>query len=173
LKSVVTQVVGEKPRLKRESVIFEKHVIRETPELKHEPELILEELDREEPEPRPKTTSETESGTDEQIGPEKEVKYVPELNTQNENQSDGEDSQQWEDTAPDKPTDNVFLVERLLKVKGTGATRMYLVRWKKTGDQKEKDSWIPMKDISDYAIQKFHEKKTQSGKTRVIYRRKK
>jgi hypothetical protein len=184
-KPVVKQIVGERPQLKHDSAIVEKHVVRETPELKHEPELGIGEISREAPKqqlkttsrtrskPKPKTSPETESGIDEQV--DWEVKVASKPNMQDESQSEGDDSQQWEDSVPesDKPTDNVFLVERLLKVKGTGANRMYLVRWKKTGDRKEKDSWIPMKDISDYAIQKFHEKKTQSGKTRMIYRRKK
>jgi hypothetical protein len=73
---------------------------------------------------------------------------------------------------PNEHADNVYEVEKLLRMKGVGPYRMYLVRWKKINGQQDNDSWVRVDDISPVLVQKFHEKFTMTGKLQAQYRRK-
>jgi hypothetical protein len=66
----------------------------------------------------------------------------------------------------------VYEVERLLKVKGMGNNKQYLVKWKK-GKEKFKDSWVKASDITPNLIELFHKKFTAAGKLRKEFQRKK
>ena len=68
-------------------------------------------------------------------------------------------------------TNEVFEVDRLLRVKGTGANRKYLVKWKQDGSVPYKDSWIIWSDITKDAIDNFHVTHTHGGAVRAQYRR--
>jgi hypothetical protein len=67
--------------------------------------------------------------------------------------------------------DGVYDIERIVNVRGTGRNRKYLVKWKPIGTEKFKDSWVAEKDVTQLAIDKFHERKTTSGHTRAEFRR--
>jgi hypothetical protein len=61
-------------------------------------------------------------------------------------------------------TDNVFEIERIVKARGSGDKRMYLVRWKKSPGDKFKDSWVAARDVTQFAIDKFNERIAASRK---------
>ena len=66
---------------------------------------------------------------------------------------------------------DVYQVERLLKVKGGPGKRQFLVKWKE-GQGFEKNSWVNMEDISQSAIDAFYRTHTVAGKLRKEYQRK-
>jgi len=70
-----------------------------------------------------------------------------------------------------KVTDNVFEIERIVETKGSGNSKMYLVKWKRSPTEKFRNSWVAASDVTQAAKDKYHERKTVSGKTRVAYRR--
>jgi hypothetical protein len=71
----------------------------------------------------------------------------------------------------DDITDDVYEIERIINVKGSGDSMKYLVKWRDTPTEKFTNSWVSAKDVTQSAIDRFHERKTKTGKTRAVFRR--
>ena len=67
--------------------------------------------------------------------------------------------------------DDVYIVERLTKVRGPMGNREYLVKWAPINGVRSRDSWIRGEDITPSAINAFYEKHTQAGKLRKQFQR--
>jgi hypothetical protein len=71
-------------------------------------------------------------------------------------------------------SDNVYEIEGILRSKGYGNNRKYLVKWKDSPTEKFKDSWVAAHDVTQLAIDKFNEREARKrarSKHRVIRRR--
>jgi hypothetical protein len=71
----------------------------------------------------------------------------------------------------DNITDDVYEIERIVNVKGTGQNKKYLVKWKDSPTEKFKNTWVAAEDVTQAAIDRFHERRTSSGKTRAAFRK--
>jgi len=74
-------------------------------------------------------------------------------------------------SAGNEVKDNVFEIERIVDTRGSGLSKMYLVKWKKSPTEKFRNSWVAAKDVTQAAKDRYHERKTVSGKTRAVYKR--
>jgi hypothetical protein len=82
-----------------------------------------------------------------------------------------DDGREQQTNARDDVGDDVYEIERIVNMKGSGENRQYLVKWKDSPDEKFKNTWVLAKDVTQAAIDKFHERKTSSGKTRAAFRK--
>jgi hypothetical protein len=68
-------------------------------------------------------------------------------------------------------SNNVYTVERLLKVRGAMGSREYLVKWAPINGVQDSNSWVRAENITPSAIQAFYERHTLAGKVRKGYQR--
>jgi Chromo (CHRromatin Organisation MOdifier) domain len=66
---------------------------------------------------------------------------------------------------------DVYDVEKLIKTKGSGTSKQYLVRWKKIDDRSFPDEWIKKDDITQNLIDEYHQRYTMDGNLRRELRR--
>ena len=66
-------------------------------------------------------------------------------------------------------TNNVYNVERLVKVRGSTGNREYLLRWAPINGARSRDSWVKAEDITPSAINAFYDRHTMAGKVRKVF----